>query len=337
MDGGIYQFIYQGYTDVVRTFAGDAANNIIAAMIPILQGMVLLYVLVLGKNLAYGELSSGEMVTRIVRALVISALLVPATFSQYVTTPFTETIPNLISQAVSGRDAAVGAARFDDLNNQIANMAAQVRAQISLVDVGNLVACWVVEIVALVLITMCFVVWAAANLTVYFVVPLLAFLAPLYLFDGTRGFTERWVGKMVALFMIQALALMVAAAVVAEDGAYLKKYGTMVAAAPTNQGFAINGGDMQFTAFGDAAVGNPNFGAGPAPAKTANVAAGVQLILNFGLVALVGAFLLSCTTVIAFAIGASSGFSASPVVRAVSQGVSKAVNAAKGAAKRADA
>ena len=54
--------------------------------------------LIAGKNLMFGELPMGEAVTRGVRALVVSALLVAGTFNTYVTTFLTQTLPQQLAR-----------------------------------------------------------------------------------------------------------------------------------------------------------------------------------------------------------------------------------------------
>ena len=175
-------------------------------------GCLQLLVLITGTNLLYGKMDAGECARRIVTALVVSALMTPAVFNQYITTTLTQTIPNEITQAiVNGANGATGATGFDSLMNAITHSAAAARAQMPFpFYISERVGLWMAELAAKFFIACSFIVWALSALTVYFLVPLLAFLAPTFLFNATRSYGERWAGKMVALILAQTIALMVA-------------------------------------------------------------------------------------------------------------------------------
>ena len=86
----------------------------------------------------------GEAVTRGVRALVVSALLVAGTFNTYVTTFLTQTLPQQLAQAVgTGSATASGAASFDTMVDTLTKMGVQAQAQmIGLQYLGYQVAEW---------------------------------------------------------------------------------------------------------------------------------------------------------------------------------------------------
>ena len=143
-----------------------------------------------------------------------------AVFNQYITTTLTQTIPNEITQAVvNGANGATGATGFDSLMNAITHSAAAARAQMPFpFYISERVGLWIAELACKIFIAFSFIVWALSALTVYFLVPLLAFLAPTFLFNATRSYGERWAGKMIALILAQTIALMVAAVVISQEG-----------------------------------------------------------------------------------------------------------------------
>ena len=191
--------------------------------------------------------------------------MTPAIFNQYVTTTLTQTIPNEITQAVvNGASGLTGAQGFDALMNEITHSAAAARAQMPFpFYISERVGLWIAEIAAKFFIACSFVVWALSALTVYFLVPLLAFLAPTFLFNATRSFGERWAGKTVALILAQTIALMAAAVVIKQEGLWFQQMAQNVtASANANAGFSMNAGDLNF---GEFALGAPN---PVAPGKT---------------------------------------------------------------------
>ena len=209
----VAQTLWTGYSGVAQSAMSTVLGQMIPVVAAAMSGVLMLVVLIAGKNLMFGELPIGEAVTRSVRALVVSALLTVSTFNTYVATFFTQTVPNQLASAMSGGQAQAGAPAFDAMIDALTKIGAQTRAQmIGLQYIGDRVAEWVIEFAGKALISGCFLVWAVASLLVYFCVPLIALFAPMWLFDRTRAYGERAVGYVVGLVLVQALTLMVAAA-----------------------------------------------------------------------------------------------------------------------------
>ena len=184
--------------------------------------------------------------------------MTPAVFNQYITTTLTQTIPNEITQAVvNGANGATGATGFDSLMNAITHSAAAARAQMPFpFYISERVGLWMAELACKIFIAFSFIVWALSALTVYFLVPLLAFLAPTFLFNATRSYGERWAGKIVALILAQTIALMVAAVVISQEGSGFSKWRrTSLRRRTPTPAFSMNAGDLNF---GEFALGAPN-------------------------------------------------------------------------------
>jgi hypothetical protein len=332
----VMQFLWSTYSGV----AAQATQQLVGDILPVMAGVTLaaiqLVVIIFGANMLTGKMDFSEGVRRIVTCVIVSALMVPATFNQYVTTTLTQSIPNTIASAVAGAQGLQGAQGFDALVNQITHVHAQLSAQmIGILYIGDRVALWVVALVAKCLIVCCFAVWAIASLSVFFIVPLLAFLAPTFLFNATRGFGERWVGKVVSLLLVQTITLMVAATVVKAEGVWFQQTAaTLPAGNGPDQGFQMNGGDLSFTGFSEVgAVGNATGDAGAAQqAASLNGEAGIEVMIGMILTLIFGFFLLATTTRIAYGIGASSGFSAAPIVNGVTNLTTNIVRAGARAA-----
>ena len=250
----IFQTIWNSYSQVAQQSTGQLVNDILPVVAVTVIGCLQLLVLITGTNLLYGKMDAGECARRIVTALVVSALMTPAVFNQYITTTLTQTIPNEITQAiVNGANGATGATGFDSLMNAITHSAAAARAQMPFpFYISERVGMWMAELAAKFLIACSFVVWALSALTVYFLVPLLAFLAPTFLFNATRSYGERWAGKIIALILAQSIALMVAGVVIKQEGVWFQQMAQNVtASANANPGFSMNAGDANFAQFAD--------------------------------------------------------------------------------------
>ena len=335
----VAQTLWTGYSGVAQSAMSSVLGQMIPVVAAAMSGVLMLVVLITGKNLMFGELPIGEAVTRSVRALVVSALLTVSTFNTYVATFFTQTVPNQLASAISGGQAQAGAPAFDAMIDALTKIGAQTRAQmIGLQYIGDRVAEWVIEFAGKALISGCFLVWAVASLLVYFCVPLIALFAPMWLFDRTRAYGERAVGYVVGLVLVQALTLMVAAAFVAEENQLIQQYATAATTvAPSNPSFSTNSGMLNFTAFAtpSSVPGNPAFGATAAPQGSSLATdAALEALIALAFTLVFGFFLLISTTVIGFTVAATSGFSAGSVVGFVSASVTNAVSAASRAFDR---
>jgi type IV secretory pathway VirB6-like protein len=166
-------------------------------------------------------------------------------------------------------------------------------------------------------------------LTIYFLVPLLAFLAPTFLFNATRSYGERWVGKVIALILAQTIALMVAAVVISQEGQWFQQMAQNVtASANADPGFSMNAGNLNF---GEFALGAPNPVAPDANA-TINTDYAVETMMGMCCSLIVGFMLLAATTTIAYAIGGGGGWNSGPVVNRMVSIVTTPARAAAGAA-----
>lgn len=313
----VFQFLSQEYFDTLAQVAAQQANTILQAIVPWVQSAIALAVIIFGKRTLMGQMNMGEASTRIVRLIMVIALLTPANFGNYITTQVTQTIPDAITNAVNGQQNLTGAQGFDALNNGIVNFAAQARKQATpaLYYIGERVSIWLVEGVARLMVAGTFLIWALAKAAAAFVVPIGAFVIPFFIFDATREFTMRWVGKLVSLFLVMAVSIMLGSFVVKQDAMYMQQYSKLVSSTTGNQNFTMNAGDTAFTGFDVGAFDVP--GGGPvaqaATANTANVDAAIDTIWNIVLVTAFGAFLMAIMTGIALYIGGSSGFSAGGV------------------------
>lgn len=312
----VFQFLSQEYFDTLAQTASQQANTILQAVTPWVQSAIMLAVLIFGKRTMMGQMSMGEASTRIVRMVMVIALLTPANFAQYITTQVTQTIPDAVTNAVNGQQNLTGAQGFDALNNGIINFAAQARKQATpaLYYIGERVGIWLVEGSARVMVAATFLIWALAKATAAFIVPLGAFIIPFFIFDATREFTMRWSGKLVSIFLVMAVSIMLGSFVVKQDATYMQQYGKLTSASQANQNFQMNAGDTAFTGFD---IGQFDVPGGTAAvqgnANTANVDAAIDTIWNIVLVTAFGAFLMTIMTGIALYIGGSSGFSAGNV------------------------
>ena len=203
----IAQFIWSGYAQVLAETASQMVNTILQAVVPWVQAALGLYVILAGKRMLTNATSFDREVTTVIRATMICFLLTPANFNQYVTVTATGTIPDALAGAVNGKSSLAGAQGFDALLDQIANFAAQIDAQATgIFYIAERITVWLAQSTASFMVMCCLFVWILAQAAIAFVVPVGALVIPFYLFDATREFTMRWIGKLVALFLVSQSA-----------------------------------------------------------------------------------------------------------------------------------
>ena len=307
-------------------------------ILPVMAGVVLacmqLLVLITGANLLYCKLDAGEAARRIVTALAVSAIMTAAIFNDFITTELTQTIPTQISNAVvTGANGNTGAVAFDSLMNAITHSAASAKAQMQGIEyIADRLEISIVELAAKLFIALSFIVWAISALTVYFLVPLLAFLAPLFLFNATRGYAERWGAVMIGLILAQTIALLVAGVVIKQEGVWFQQMAqSVVATADADQGFSMNAGDLNF---GEFALGAPNPVGANAQSTTINTSYAAESMMGMVVTLIAGFMLLTVTTSIAFLIGGNAGINSANVVNRTVAIVTAPARAAAGALRK---
>jgi len=201
----IAQFIWSGYAKDLAQNAAQVVNTILQGVVPWIQAALALYVILAGKRMLTNATSFDQEATAVIRAILVCFLLTPANFNQYITSAATETIPGALASAMNGQSNLNGAQGFDALLNQINNFAAQIDAQATgLFYISERIAVWFAQGTASFMVMCCLFVWILAQAAIAFVVPIGALVIPFYLFNAVREFTMRWVGKLIALFLVLA-------------------------------------------------------------------------------------------------------------------------------------
>jgi TrbL/VirB6 plasmid conjugal transfer protein len=319
MGSTLAQFLWQGYSEALTQTTTQVINNILQAVVPWVQAGMGLYVILRGKRMLTNATSFDMEVTAVVCAIMVVFFLTPANFNQYITTTATQTIPNAVASAVNGQNNLAGAQGFDALLNAITRFGAQIDAQaVGIEYIAERITVWFAQGTAGLMVMACLFVWMLAQAAIAFIVPIGAFVVPFYLFDATREFAMRWVGKLVALFLVLGVSLILGAFVVKLDAQYMQQFAQTIAANPPDQGFQMNAGDISFTGFSEVgAVGGPGTAPQALAQTSANVAASVNALWNVALVCAFGFFILGIMVGIALYVGGSSGFSVSGPMSAV--------------------
>jgi type IV secretion system protein VirB6 len=164
-----------------------------------------LFILISAWLVLTGRMDKSVLAGRVVRIMAVAALLTSAgTFNTYVRDVFLTEIPSTIGSALTGSAVYDPAAQFDALWNATQRIAATVLAEATgWTQVGERIAIRILMGVSFVALVVSFLMWVIARVVMGMVIALGPFLIGLYLFDATRPFVDRWVGKLVSLTLVQ--------------------------------------------------------------------------------------------------------------------------------------
>lgn len=320
MDGNgsvIAQFLFNAYYQSITQAVAEHIQASIASVTPWLHAALMIYIIVMGYQMMFNALAWNIGVTRITRALIVSALMTTVYYDQFIVQSATHTIPDAITNAVTGQTGLSGAQGWDALNAATAKYAADVRAQaVGPLYIGERIIIWAAAGTARVILLISYFIWSAAMAVISLLVALGPYVIPFYLFDKTRPFCERWYGKIIAMFIVLAVTLIVSQIVVVQNSQYMQQYATTINnAEPAAPEALFSGPDFINT---DPALAND------LKQGTGNVDEGIDTLWNIVSVFAYGLFLMVVMTGIALYIGGASGFSAAPVFN-TAMGVSNMV------------
>jgi hypothetical protein len=313
MGGGstVAQFLFDAYGVNMAQATVQMALKILTVIAATVQGMVMIYVLIIGKQLTTNSLKLSEGVTKLVRAIIVLSLMTATNYQAFIATPVTKTIPDFVGTMIGGQQGLTMADGWDGLMNEVDKFHEATRVQTA--DVSYLsdriimaVTAWLAKIV----IVSCLFITMMANNVADFIMPLGAILLPFYLFDATRSFTERWYGKIFALFLVMIVNLMLSQVVVFQDAQYMRQFAANIAARPPDTGFDMSPNLESPLLFQPS---TPNERAGP----TINVDSAINTLGRVLVVFIFGLFLMVLGSGIALYIGGASGFSAAPMFNAI--------------------
>ncbi|SHK49391.1 Type IV secretory pathway, VirB6 components [Roseomonas rosea] len=172
---------------------------------PQVRAAATLFILISGWLVLTGRMDKNVLAGRVLRIMAVAALLTSAgTFNTYVRDLFLQDIPSTVGAALTGGTTYAPAAQFDALWNATQRMAATVLAEANgYTQLGERLAIRALMAISFVALVVIFLMWVIARVVMGMVIALGPFLIGLYLFDATRPFVDRWVGKLVSLTLVQ--------------------------------------------------------------------------------------------------------------------------------------
>lgn len=200
-----FQKVSQTFDENLMAGINGVISNGLAWAQPQLRAAATLFILITAWLVLTGRMDKSVLAGRVIRIMAVAALLTSAgTFNTYVRDLFLNTIPSSVGAALSGATVSAPAAQFDAIWNATQRLAADVLAQATgWTQVGERVAIYAILAVTLVPLIVIFLIWVVARVVMGMVIALGPFIIGLWLFDATRPFVQRWVGKLMSLTLVQ--------------------------------------------------------------------------------------------------------------------------------------
>lgn len=205
MAGNFFQNVATAFDSNLISAINTVINSGLMWARPQVRAAATLFILISGWLVLTGRMDKNVLAGRVLRIMVVAALLTSsATFNTYVRDLFLQDIPNTVGSALTGGTVYAPAAQFDALWAATQRMAATVLAQANgYTQLGERLAIRFFMALSFVALVIIFLMWIVARVVMGFVIALGPFLIGLALFDATRPFVDRWVGKLVSLTLVQ--------------------------------------------------------------------------------------------------------------------------------------
>ncbi|MCG7362469.1 type IV secretion system protein [Roseomonas sp. ACRSG] len=205
MAGDFFQNIALTFDANLISSINDVITSGLAWARPQVRAAATLFILISGWLVLTGRMDKSVLAGRVLRIMAVAALLTSAgTFNTYVRDLFLQDIPSTVGAALTGGTVYEPAAQFDALWSATQRIAATMLADATgYTQFGERLVIRLLMAVSFIALVVIFIMWIIARVLMGFVIALGPFLIGLALFDATRPFVDRWVGKLVSLTLVQ--------------------------------------------------------------------------------------------------------------------------------------
>jgi type IV secretion system protein VirB6 len=200
-------------------------TSILAAVATPLLACVTLWIIVQGILVMRGDMDARGGITRIIKvALVIGILTSAGLYTNYVQTVFMTTIPNWFATAAGAQQTATTTtpAIFDNVWSVTENMVEKIGSQIAIYDIIDAVSLALIELCLMILLIVTFAIYEFATIITGVLVAIGPILIVGYLFEATKGVTDRWIGKLITYSLLTLLINVTLTVVLQGEKAYMR-------------------------------------------------------------------------------------------------------------------
>lgn len=185
-----------------------AIASLLSAVGTPLMACVTLWIIIQGVLVMRGDIDGRNGVTRMIKvALVVGILTSSGLYKSYVQTAFMTTIPSWIATAAGEPGAGITSTpqTFDNMWQVTEHTIETVSARLSNFDVIDAISLAAIEICVAVLLLITFAIYEFAIIIVGIMVAIGPILIVGYLFDATKGVSDRWIGKLITYSILSLL------------------------------------------------------------------------------------------------------------------------------------
>jgi type IV secretion system protein VirB6 len=207
----IFEPAYSFIDGKLDTFLNERATSVIAVVSGPLRAALVLYVVLYGIAILRGAISE-PMMDFAVRSLKLAFIYMLATtvaYSTYVTTPLFHTLPDSLTQAISGAGAPDVGAAFDQFFSRAAYLGQKIGQTGSAIDFAPWIMAALVYVVGAIAAALGFGVVMIAKVALALLVALGPIFVACALFDASRRFFFGWLAQAVNYVVLFALIITV--------------------------------------------------------------------------------------------------------------------------------
>lgn len=207
----IFAPAYGFVDDKLGVFLGERASAAIAVVAGPLRAALVLYVLLYGFAILRGSISEPfvDFAIRSVKLAFIFFLATTTAYSNWVTDPLFHTLPNTLTQAISGAGTPDVGTAFDQFFARAAYLAEKIWNRATPVNFAPLILSAVVYIVGALAAAIGFGVVLIAKVALALLVALGPIFIACALFEATRRYFFGWLSQAVNYLVLFALIIVV--------------------------------------------------------------------------------------------------------------------------------
>lgn len=211
---GAFEIFAPAYSFIdarLDVFLNERAGSVIAAVASPLRAALVLYVLLYGFAILRGAISE-PILDFAVRSLKLGLVFMLATtvaYSSYVTTPLFHTLPETLTQAISGSATPDVGSAFDQFFGRAAYLGQKIGQTGSPIDFAPWIMAALVYVVGALAAALGFGVVMVAKVALALLVALGPIFIACALFDASRRFFFGWLAQAVNYVVLFALIITV--------------------------------------------------------------------------------------------------------------------------------
>jgi len=207
----IFEPAYVFVDGKLDTFLHDRASDVLAQVAGPMRLALVLYVLLYGVAILRGAISEPvvDFAVRSLKLTVIYMLATTVAYSTWVTGPLFHTLPDTLTQAISGASTPDVGTAFDQFFNRAAYLGQKIGKQATLDNWTPLLMSGAVYVIGAIAAAVGFGVVMIAKVALALLVALGPIFIGTALFDGTRRFFWGWLAQAVNYLVLMALIVTV--------------------------------------------------------------------------------------------------------------------------------